>query len=147
MTPGFKKRLIQEVKHLIETLDEFEELRVHVDMIRVPDSVFPPNCAAWVGASLLGNLNNEIDRFLLTSTQYIEEERVLPDRFGDAFLNFEREGNYFNKNFEDNLRMQKVNLYSNTTPYSARSLASKRESIATMLKRNLQEKSSVFGDK
>ena len=129
-------------------MDEFEELRAHVDMIRIPDSVFPPNCTTWVGASLLSNLNNEIDRFLLTSTQYNEEDKVIPDRYGDAFLNLERQGNYFNKNFEENLRMQKINLYSNTTPYSARSLASKRESIATMLKRNLQEKSSsVFGDK
>lgn len=90
MIPGFKKRLRQEIKHLINTMDEFEELRVHVDMIRIPDSVFPPNCTTWVGASLLSNLNNEIDRFLLTSTQYNEEDKIIPDRYGDVFLNLER---------------------------------------------------------
>jgi len=47
------------------------------------------------------------------------------------------EGNYFNKEFEENLKIQKQILYSNTTPYSARSLATKRESINSMLKKSI----------
>lgn len=108
------------------------------DLITIPESCFPPNCLVWVGASLLSSLNNEIDRFLLTFEDYKENGMVIPDRFGQAFLFGTRKENYFNKEFEENLKLQKQILYSNTTPYSARSLATRRESINTMLQRSIQ---------
>ncbi len=62
---------------------------------------------------------------------------MIPDRFGDAFLCGTREKNYFNRDFEESLKIQKQILYSNTTPYSARSLASSREPIAVMMQKSM----------
>ena len=59
----------------------------------------------WVGASLLSSLNNEIDRFLLTLEEYRDNNYEIPDRFGQAFLFGSREENYFNKDFEENLKV------------------------------------------
>jgi len=56
MIPGFKLRLLQELKHLIESRKQFEELQVHLDKIAIPDCVFAPNVCQWVGASLLMSL-------------------------------------------------------------------------------------------
>ena len=144
MVPGFKKRLLQELKHLILTCHDFEDIKDISEMITIPECCFPPNCLAWVGASLMSSLNNEIDTFLVTYEDYTEKynQQVIPDRFGDAFLfgNKAPDGSMsFNKDFEENWKIQKQILYSNTTPYSARSLASKREPIAMMLKKSLSK--------
>lgn len=72
MIPGFKLRLLQELKHLIQTIGKFEELKEISDLLTIPEFCFPPNCLVWVGASLLSSLNNEIDRFLLTASDYKE---------------------------------------------------------------------------
>jgi hypothetical protein len=80
----------------------FEELIVHIDKIAIPDCVFAPNVCQWVGASLLMSLGQDVDRFLLTVEQYTAEG--LKDRFGDAFLTFNRQGVYFNKNWELNFK-------------------------------------------
>ena len=56
MIPGFKKRLLQELQRQIKNNEEFAELRVIKDLIKIPDSVFAPNIATWVGASILMNL-------------------------------------------------------------------------------------------
>ena len=66
MVPGFKKRLIQEVKAFISARDEFEPLQSIVEWIRMPESIFAPNICAWVGTSILMSLGQEADRFLLT---------------------------------------------------------------------------------
>jgi len=66
MIPGFKLRLKQEIKSLIRERSEFEEQRVSLKFVKIPESVFPPNCMPWVGASLLMNLGQEVDRFLMT---------------------------------------------------------------------------------
>ena len=100
MIPGFKKRLIQEIKALIQSNDEFEPLRSILQWIKVPELIYAPNICAWVGASILMSLGTDVDRFLLTQEQYKAEGEVIPDRFGDAFINLQREGNYFNKNWE-----------------------------------------------
>ena len=76
-----------------------------------------------MGASIIMSLGQDIDRFLLTVEQYAEEG--LQDRFGDAFLNFNRKGIYFNKNWELNFKQQKLNEVAQNSPYSERSLASK----------------------
>ena len=83
MLPGFKVRLLQEIKEQINKNDEFAELKGIQDVLKIPDSVFAPNIAAWVGASVLMNLQVqqdkkepipvEIDRFLLTDDQYNAE--------------------------------------------------------------------------
>jgi len=43
-SPVSKHALLQEIMHLLQTKKEFEELRGVEGMIRVPESVFPPNC-------------------------------------------------------------------------------------------------------
>ena len=69
---------------------------------------------------------------MLTEDEYKEEG--LKDRFGDAFLNFNRKGIYFNKNWELNFKKQKTDEIAQTSPFSERSLASKKQSISNMLK-------------
>lgn len=86
----------------------------------------------------MSSLNNEIDRFLLTLEEYNDKQETIPDRYGEAFLFGTRKENFFNRDFEENLKIQKQILYSNTTPYSARSLASRREPIAVMMQKSLQ---------
>lgn len=141
MIPGFKKRILQELLHLIDVRPEFDELKVIKSYFTIPENCFPPNSLVWVGASLQSSLNNEIDRFLLTyeeySTRYNSE--IIPDRYGEAFIFGTRIENYFNREFEENMKIQKQILYSNTTPYSARSLASKREPISVMMQKSLQK--------
>ena len=102
MIPGFKKRFVQELKAMILDREEFEQLRSIIKWIRVPENIFAPNVCAWVGASILMSLGQQADKFLLTKEQYNNEEQTIPDRFGDAFINLQREGNYFNKNWEIN---------------------------------------------
>jgi actin-related protein len=70
LIPGFKNRLLQELKHHIKTRSEFEQLKDIVEYIQIPENCFPNNCLVWVGASLLSSLNNEVDRFLLTYEEY-----------------------------------------------------------------------------
>ena len=43
MLPGFKLRLLQELKYLITNCTKFEELKVHIDIIAIPECVFAPN--------------------------------------------------------------------------------------------------------
>lgn len=86
MFPGFKARLIQELIHLIGSHPHFEEIRVHQDKVAIPDCVFAPNVCAWVGASLMMSLGQDVDRFLVTNEQY--ESEGLKDRYGEAFLTF-----------------------------------------------------------
>ena len=122
MIPGFKKRLLQEIKHQIQTNQEFEGLKSILKHIKIPDNIYAPNIAAWVGTSILMSLGQEVDRFLLTNEEYEALGGNIPDRFGEAFLTLDREGNHFNKNFEINLARQKQAQYANNSPFSARSL-------------------------
>ena len=86
------------------TENEFDELKVIAPFVKIPDCVYAPNCIAWVGAALQMSLGQESDRFLTTLEQYQNDEEVINDRFGEAFLTFERKGNYFNRNFEVNYK-------------------------------------------
>lgn len=52
MVPGFKKRLLQEIKAQMTENQEFEEIKGLSSLVRIPDSVFAPNITAWVGAAL-----------------------------------------------------------------------------------------------
>ena len=90
--------------------------------IKIPENIYAPNIAAWVGTSILMSLGQEVDRFVLTVEQYEALGQTIPDRFGEAFLTLDRDGNYFNKNFEINLARQKQAAYANNSPFSARSL-------------------------
>jgi len=73
MIPGFKMRFKQEVKKMIETIPEFEELKQLRKMVKIPDSIYAPNCLAWVGASIMMSLSTgqeqikESERFLITA--------------------------------------------------------------------------------
>ena len=114
MVPGFKKRLLHEIKHIIRTNDEFETLRVHIPKFAIPDCIFAPNVCQWVGASLMISLNTrEVDKFLMTLDQFNTNLAsktpcsLIPDRFGDAFMCFNRSGLFFNKQFELKLEAEK----------------------------------------
>ena len=57
MIPGFKLRVKQEMEYLINNYKEFEELATLKPHIKFAESYFPPNCMAWVGASIMSGLN------------------------------------------------------------------------------------------
>ena len=56
MIPGFKKRVIQEVKAFIQSRDEFLALQSIVEWIKTPENIFAPNICSWVGTSILMSL-------------------------------------------------------------------------------------------
>ena len=114
MVPGFKRRLLHEIKYIIKTDSKFDTLKVFLPLIAIPDCIFAPNVCQWVGASLMVSLNTrEADKFLITAEQYNTEcikannANPIPDRFGDAFLSFNRQGLFFNKTFEIKLAAEK----------------------------------------
>jgi hypothetical protein len=53
----------------------------------------------WVGASLVSGLNTEIERFLCTEEEFIENGDKMPDRFGEAYLFARRDEPHFNPEF------------------------------------------------
>ena len=73
MVPGFKTRLRQELKYLVNTHKEFEDIKECEQYFKISDSSFPPNCLAWAGASILSSLNSEIDKFEVTLRDYVEK--------------------------------------------------------------------------
>ena len=95
--------------------------------------IFAPNICSWVGASILMTLGQEADRFLLTKGQYEAEGEVIPDRFGDAFINLQREGNYFNKNWEISFAHNQQINFAKSPQLSDRSLVSRTESLASIV--------------
>lgn len=122
MVPGFKLRVHQEMLHLIETCPEFtSELLPIKDYINIAESTFPPNCMAWVGASIIAGLNTEIEMFMTTYEEFKQNNEVMPDRFGEAYLFGFREEPYLNPDFEYKNQFAKTSLYSSMTPVSARS--------------------------
>lgn len=133
MVPGFKKRVLQEVKALIQSREEFLALQSIIEWIRAPENIFAPNVCAWVGASILMGLGQEADRFLLTREQYEAESETIPDRFGDAFINATREGNYFNKHWEINFAQNQQIQFEKSPQISDRSLVSRTESLASIV--------------
>ena len=73
MVPGFKTRLMQEIKFLITSRKEFEEIKATQEYFAIHDSCFPPNCMVWAGASLLSQLNCEIEKFEVTRKDYVDK--------------------------------------------------------------------------
>lgn len=83
MIPGFKKRLQQEIYHSIENCDEYNSMDYIKKYIKIEKCIYPSNLLTWIGASMLACLNEEIDTFLITRKEYIEDnKKQLPDRFG-----------------------------------------------------------------
>lgn len=83
MIPGLKKRLIEEIYYTIDNVQKYQELQSLKELIKIEKSIYPPNIQAWIGASLLSCLNQEIDLFLITRKEFEEELNCkLPDRFG-----------------------------------------------------------------
>jgi actin-related protein len=66
MFPGFKTRLLQEIRHILDTQSEFEPIRETAPYFGIAESCFPPNCLVWAGASVLSSLNSEIEKFEIT---------------------------------------------------------------------------------
>ena len=137
MVPGFKIRLVQEMKELIDTLDEFKELETIKELITVCDNQFPPNVLTWVGASIVASLNTEIDRFLTTPEEFTNNGEKIPDRFGEAYLFATRDEPYLNPDFEYKNQYAKQALYSSMSPYSARSYQEKKMTINQQIERQL----------
>jgi hypothetical protein len=88
------------MKHLIENCPEFQDLGQLKEIIHIPDCQYPPNCMAWVGASIVASLNTEIDRFYTTPEDFTKNGDTLPDRYGEAYLFGTRDEPYFNADFE-----------------------------------------------
>jgi hypothetical protein len=85
MVPGFKQRLYEELLYTIANTPKYETVLGELaPRIKFADNINPPNILSWVGASLLGSLNGEIERFLITKEEFLESG--LPDRFGNCFL-------------------------------------------------------------
>ena len=82
MIPGFKARIIQEMKFLVDNFSEFSDLSTIKSNFKIGDNQFPSNCLTWVGASLVASLNTDIDRFLTTAEEFKENNDRMPDRFG-----------------------------------------------------------------
>jgi hypothetical protein len=61
------------MKHLVRTLNDFEEIRETEQFFSLSENCFPPNCIAWSGASILSSLNSEIDKFEVTQRDYIDK--------------------------------------------------------------------------
>jgi actin-related protein len=66
LVPGFRNRLLQELRHLLQTLPEFTDIRGVEAHLSIHSTCFPPNCMVWAGASILASLNCEVDKFELT---------------------------------------------------------------------------------
>jgi hypothetical protein len=115
--------------YLIDNYNEFKDLVTIKDKIKIPDNQFPNNCLVWVGASLVGSLNTEIDRFNTNYEEFKNNNDQLPDRFGDAYLFAMREEPYLNIEFEYKNQYAKQHLYSSMSPYSARSYQEKKMSM------------------
>lgn len=129
MLPGFKSRLLQELKWMIKSLPEFEALTSYVDKISIPDCVFAPNICQWVGASLMitfshaqSSTDNLADRFGIALEQY--EKEGLPDRYLDVFLGFKRKQNHFNKTWEINYKNMLKEKETKNQSYSPNSIVS-----------------------
>uniref|UniRef100_A0A7S3CI43 Uncharacterized protein n=1 Tax=Strombidium rassoulzadegani TaxID=1082188 RepID=A0A7S3CI43_9SPIT len=138
MVPGFKLRVLQEMKYLIEHYAEFKELETIKERLQIPDNQFPPNCMAWVGASLVASLNTEIERFMTSAEEFTKNGERLPDRFGEAYLFATRSEPYLNPDFEYKNQYAKQALYSSMSPYSARSYQEKKMSITQQIDKQMQ---------
>ena len=78
MVPGFKRRLLEELKNEAATNPIYEKLSKLADKFNILDSVNPPNIITFIGGSLLGCLNAEIERFVISKKEFEELGRV-PD--------------------------------------------------------------------
>ena len=144
MIPGFKTRLLQELKHMVVTRKEFEEIAGVQEFIQMNETCVPPNCMAWMGASIVSQLNSDIDKFELTYKEYTEKyKEEIPDRYGEAFFFAQRKTMDFNHEFEEYMRAQKSMIFSSTTPYSTKSYANKTP-ISSLLGRSIN--SMKFND-
>lgn len=139
MIPGFKIRLMQEMKYLIENVAEFKQLETISKYFRLADCAFPPNVLPWVGASLVASLNTEAERFMTTLEEFEQNDNQLPDRFGDAYLHAFRDEPYLNAEQEYKNQFAKQQLYSAMTPISARSYQEKKMTINQQLERTLHQ--------
>ena len=74
MFPGFQKRLVQEIRHFMTQRAEFEELKLVAPFVKCPENIYAPNLSAWVGASILMSLGQEVDKFLLTKEEYTNND-------------------------------------------------------------------------
>lgn len=123
---------------MIVTRKEFEEIANVQEYIAMNETCVPPNCMAWMGASILSQLNSDIDKFEVTRNEYVEKykEESIPDRYGEAFFFGTRKTMDFNHEFEEYMRGQKSMIFSSTTPYSTKSYAN-RTPISSMLSKSM----------
>ena len=70
MIPGFKTWFLQELEFYIKTMEKYQDLKTLISKIKILPNIFPPNIVVWQGASLLGSMNSEIDRFLVHKLEF-----------------------------------------------------------------------------
>lgn len=159
MIPGIRRRLLEELKYSVENVDKYKGLSGLKDLFKIEKPIYPANVLTWIGGSLLSCLNEEIDTFLVSKREFVDEEKwKLPDRFGHCFLTCSRKTeiessdeekdqkddylddkfkipetkrplNYFNKKFEEINNMRKELLYRSATPYSTRRMGRTKEFV------------------
>ncbi|TPX57082.1 hypothetical protein PhCBS80983_g04099 [Powellomyces hirtus] len=76
MLPGFSQRLLQEIRATLEEAKTYQSIRKLAEMIQCRKSVFAPNCAAWIGGSLIGAL--KITGEDISRTAFMKSP-ILPD--------------------------------------------------------------------
>ncbi|XP_040573842.1 actin-related protein 10 [Lepeophtheirus salmonis] len=74
--PGFKSRVIKEIKDLCETEPHYSKLKIK-DNFKVHMTPGGANCAAWLGASIFG-ATDEVATRSLSRDAYLKEQ-IIPD--------------------------------------------------------------------
>jgi len=60
MLPGFKKRLLNEISHLIQVSPPYSGLRGLQQSFQFVESMFGPNYLGWLGGSIIGSLDSGV---------------------------------------------------------------------------------------
>ncbi|KAJ3121614.1 Actin- protein 10 [Nowakowskiella sp. JEL0407] len=87
MIPGIKSRFDSELKKYINSLnysksglESYQKLKRGLTRIKIFDPIFPANCCAWVGASILASLKFKDDEFgMVVSREAFLKDGDVPD--------------------------------------------------------------------
>jgi len=74
--PGFRRRLHNEIKRLVDTNPAYASLKALTDQFCVTNPAFPPHYLSWLGGSFLGYIEHDL---AITQAQYQEKKYKFPD--------------------------------------------------------------------
>jgi len=75
MIPGFKKRLINEISHLIQVSPSYEALKGLQQSFRFVESMFGPNYLGWLGGSIIGSLDSGVTSWITKDNNNAKSRR------------------------------------------------------------------------